>query len=104
MSFPSPPSEDGGPVHGERLSSEFTVARLRSPDGELTGIAALVRNVTARWQCEALLRRGSRPLSGCLISRYQVLGGHPAFQAILAANVHPLIALPPEYRHLSRCG
>ena len=43
---------------GERLSIEFTVALLWSADGELTGIAAIVRDVTARWQREQeLLKR-----------------------------------------------
>lgn len=41
---------------GERLSIEFTVALLRSADGELTGIAAIVRDVTARWQREQEVR------------------------------------------------
>ena len=42
---------------GERLSIEFTVTLLRSADGELTGIAAIVRDVTARWQREQELRK-----------------------------------------------
>jgi PAS domain S-box-containing protein len=42
---------------GERLSIEFTVALLRSADGALTGIAAIVRDVTARWQRERELRQ-----------------------------------------------
>ena len=41
---------------GARLSIEFTVAPLRSADGNLTGIAAIVRDVTARWQREQELR------------------------------------------------
>jgi PAS domain S-box-containing protein len=42
---------------GEPLSIEFTVALLRNADGELTGIAAIVRDVTARWQREQELRK-----------------------------------------------
>jgi PAS domain S-box-containing protein len=42
---------------GERLSIEFTVALLWSADGALTGIAAIVRDVTARWQRERELRQ-----------------------------------------------
>jgi PAS domain S-box-containing protein len=42
---------------GESLSIEFTVALLRSADGALTGIAAIVRDVTARWQREQELRK-----------------------------------------------
>jgi PAS domain S-box-containing protein len=42
---------------GERLSIEFTVALLHSADGELTGIAAILRDVTVRWQREQEVRK-----------------------------------------------
>jgi PAS domain S-box-containing protein len=42
---------------GERLSIEFTVTLLRNADGELAGIAAIVRDVTARWQREQEVRK-----------------------------------------------
>jgi PAS domain S-box-containing protein len=37
---------------GTRISIEFTVVLIRGEDGELAGIAALIRDVTARWQRE----------------------------------------------------
>lgn len=42
---------------GQRVSIEFTVALLHSADGELTGIAAILRDVTARWLREQELRK-----------------------------------------------
>lgn len=42
---------------GQRLSIAFTVALLHAPDGHLSGIAAIVRDETARWQEEQTLRR-----------------------------------------------
>jgi PAS domain S-box-containing protein len=42
---------------GQRLSIAFTVAVLHSPEGALTGIAAIVRDDTARWQEEQALRQ-----------------------------------------------
>ena len=35
---------------GQRLSIAFTVALLQAPDGHLAGVAAIVRDETARWQ------------------------------------------------------
>jgi len=35
---------------GSRVSIEFNIVLLRAPDGELAGAAALVQDVTARWQ------------------------------------------------------
>src|SRR5215831_6871711 len=42
---------------GQRLSIAFTVALLHTPAGHCTGIAAIVRDDTARWQEEQALRR-----------------------------------------------
>ena len=42
---------------GQRLSIAFTVALLRASDGQVTGIAAFVRDETARWQEEQALRQ-----------------------------------------------
>jgi PAS domain S-box-containing protein len=42
---------------GQRLSIAFTVALLQAPEGHCTGIAAIVRDDTARWQEEQVLRR-----------------------------------------------
>jgi PAS domain S-box-containing protein len=35
---------------GSRLSIEFNIVLLRAPTGELLGAAAMVQDVTARWQ------------------------------------------------------
>ncbi len=40
-----------------RLSLEFHVVLLRASGGELTGIAAIIRDVTARWQQDRALRQ-----------------------------------------------
>ncbi|PGH54653.1 histidine kinase [Azospirillum palustre] len=42
---------------GHSLSIAFTVALLRGTDGAVTGIAAVVRDETARWTEERTLRR-----------------------------------------------
>jgi PAS domain S-box-containing protein len=41
---------------GTRISLEFTVVLLRAGTGELIGTAALIRDVTARWQQETALK------------------------------------------------
>ncbi len=35
---------------GSRISIEFNIVLLRAPSGELMGAAALIQDVTARWQ------------------------------------------------------
>jgi hypothetical protein len=35
---------------GSRISIEFNIVLLRAPTGELLGAAAMVQDVTARWQ------------------------------------------------------
>jgi PAS domain S-box-containing protein len=42
---------------GQRISIAFTVALLTGADGRVTGIAAFVRDETARWEEEQRLRR-----------------------------------------------
>ena len=42
---------------GQRISIEFSIALLKDERGEVTGGAAVVRDVTARWQAERELRR-----------------------------------------------
>jgi PAS domain S-box-containing protein len=49
---------------GQRLSIAFTVAVLHGPEGSLTGIAAIVRDDTARWQEEQALRQRLAVLEG----------------------------------------
>jgi PAS domain S-box-containing protein len=43
--------------NGQRISIEFSIALLKDERGEVTGAAAVVRDVTARWQGERELRR-----------------------------------------------
>ena len=47
---------------GRRLSIEFHVTLLRTPDGTPHGIAAIIRDVTERWQADRVLRRRLREL------------------------------------------
>lgn len=49
---------------GRRLSIEFHVMLLRSPDGVPNGIAAIIRDVTERWQQDRALRRRLQELEG----------------------------------------
>ena len=42
---------------GQRISIEFSIALLKDERGEVTGAAAVVRDVTARWQGERELKR-----------------------------------------------
>jgi PAS domain S-box-containing protein len=49
---------------GGRISIAFTVALLRAPDGQVSGIAALVRDETARWEEEQQMRRRLAELEG----------------------------------------
>jgi PAS domain S-box-containing protein len=41
---------------GTRISLEFSVALLRDADGGVAGAAAVIRDVTARWQKDKALR------------------------------------------------
>ncbi|HEV8676038.1 MAG TPA: PAS domain-containing protein [Methylomirabilota bacterium] len=49
---------------GRRVSVAFTVALLTDPSGRVTGIAAIVRDETARWAEEQALRRRVAELEG----------------------------------------
>lgn len=49
---------------GARISLEFTVVLLRDPSGDLLGIAAILRDVTARWQRERDMRARLEALEG----------------------------------------
>ena len=42
---------------GLRISIEFSIALLKDERGEVTGTAAVIRDVTARWQAERELKR-----------------------------------------------
>ncbi len=41
---------------GKRISIEFSIALLRGPTGELLGAAAIMQDVTARWEQQKELR------------------------------------------------
>jgi PAS domain S-box-containing protein len=41
---------------GTRVSLEFTVVMLRDTTGEMLGAAAIIRDVTARWQRDKAVR------------------------------------------------
>jgi PAS domain S-box-containing protein len=41
---------------GARISLEFTVVLLRQATGEVLGVAAILRDVTARWEREKAMR------------------------------------------------
>jgi PAS domain S-box-containing protein len=41
---------------GRRVSIEFNVALLRAPTGEVLGAAAMIQDVTARWERDKALR------------------------------------------------
>lgn len=49
---------------GRRVSVAFTVTLLTDPGGRVTGIAAIVRDETARWAEEQALRRRVAELEG----------------------------------------
>lgn len=51
---------------GTRISVEFHVVLLRTEDGKLMGIAAILRDVTARWQEDRALRQQLRELQSKL--------------------------------------
>ncbi len=42
---------------GRRLSLEFTITLIRSEEGRILGAAAIIRDVTVRWQREQELKR-----------------------------------------------
>ncbi|HBG04384.1 MAG: histidine kinase [Geobacteraceae bacterium GWC2_58_44] len=41
---------------GTRISTEFSMTIIRDAEGEITGTAAVIRDVTARWQKEKAFR------------------------------------------------
>jgi PAS domain S-box-containing protein len=47
---------------GSRLSLEFSIAMLRDGDGAITGIAAILRDVTARWEQDRALNQRIKEL------------------------------------------
>src|SRR5262249_9107370 len=57
---------------GTRLSLEFTIVPLKDGEGRITGVAALMRDVTARFEETRELRRKLAALAG---SRNNLYGG-----------------------------
>lgn len=55
---------------GQRISIEFSIALLKDEAGAVTGAAAVVRDVTARWQAERELRQR--------VAAREASGGRPA--------------------------
>jgi PAS domain S-box-containing protein len=49
---------------GARISLEFTVTLIRGADRKIVGIAALLRDVTARWEREKAMRERMAALEG----------------------------------------
>ena len=49
---------------GERISLEFTVVLLRAATGNILGVAAILRDVTVRWQQEKALQARLAALEG----------------------------------------
>jgi PAS domain S-box-containing protein len=49
---------------GRRISIEFSIALLKDESGAVTGAAAVVRDVTARWQAERELKTRLAALEG----------------------------------------
>ncbi len=45
---------------GTRISIEFSLVLLKSPEGEVIGSAALIRDVTAKWQKEKEASRADK--------------------------------------------
>jgi len=47
---------------GTRISTEFSMALIRNDDGAMLGVAATIRDVSARWQREKELKERIREL------------------------------------------
>jgi len=51
---------------GTRISVEFSIVLLRAPSGEMLGAAAIMQDVTARWQQQKQLKERLAQLEGKL--------------------------------------
>jgi PAS domain S-box-containing protein len=49
---------------GSRISVEFTMTLIRDPEGGISGAAAIIRDVSARWEKERALNRRLAELEG----------------------------------------
>ncbi|MGH7932430.1 MAG: PAS domain S-box protein [Candidatus Binataceae bacterium] len=57
---------------GTRISIEFTIVLIRGADGKLLGPAAILREVTARWNRDKHLRKRLAALEGTLAKPAEV--------------------------------
>ena len=60
---------------GTRLSLEFTIILLRDAAGELLGPAAIIRDVTARWQRDTALKKRLAALEAHVRGAHEPPGG-----------------------------
>jgi PAS domain S-box-containing protein len=49
---------------GSRISLEFTITLIKDDQGEVLGAAAIIRDVSARWQRDQELKRRLAELEG----------------------------------------
>jgi len=56
---------------GTRISIEFTIVMLRDGAGEIAGTAAIIRDVTTRWQQEKALKERITTLEAKVVSLEQ---------------------------------
>jgi len=73
---------------GRRISLEFSIALLRDETGALGGAAAIIRDVTARWERERTLRQ----FNGCRTGEGS--GGRVGRPAMGHVHVRPAAAGP----------
>ena len=59
-----PLAAPGVKANGERVSLEFSIVMLKDEDGQIEGIAAILRDVGKRWEREKALRAKVRELEG----------------------------------------
>lgn len=57
-----PLAAPGQAADGSKVSLEFSITMLKTSDGHIEGIAAILRDVSARWQREKDLRERVREL------------------------------------------
>jgi len=49
---------------GARISIEFSILPVRFPSGKISGVAAIIRDITARWRKEKEVRDRLGALEG----------------------------------------
>ncbi|MGD7003377.1 PAS domain-containing protein [Corynebacterium halotolerans] len=61
-----PLAAPGVTAAGERVSLEFSITMLKDAEGQIEGIAAILRDVSKRWEAEREMRKELRELKGQL--------------------------------------